>query len=87
MGMFSLWLAMAGCAVSAGAAVWLLVGFSPDNPRYVDDGPLYPGVQRSQVLPRLMNDQRWVAALIVLGAAVQLLGAVMAIVAAQPAQA
>lgn len=78
--MISLWLAMAGCAVSAGAAVWLLIGFSPDSPRYVDDGMLYPGAQRSQVLPRLLKDQRWVAALVVLGASLQLLGAVLAII-------
>lgn len=75
-----LWLAMAGCAVSAAAAVWLLVGFSPDNPKYLDDGPLYPGQQRSQVLPQLMRDQRGVAALVVLGGSVQLAGAVLSIV-------
>ena len=79
MEIVGLWLAMAGCAVSAVAAVWLLVGFSPDNPKYVDDGQLYPGVQRSQVLPQLMRDQRGVAALVVAGAAVQLLGAVLSI--------
>lgn len=75
-----LWLAMAGCAVSAAAAVWLVVGFSPDNPKYVDDGQLYPGTQRSQVLPQLLKDQRGVAALVVLGASVQLGGAVLSIV-------
>lgn len=71
---------MAGCAVSAAAAVWLLVGFSPTNPKYVNDGPLYPGDQRSQVLPQLLKDQRGVAAVVVIGAAVQLTGAVFAVV-------
>jgi hypothetical protein len=76
----ALWLAVAGCAVSAAGAVWLLLGFKPDNPRYLDDGMLYPGVQRSQVVPNLLKDQRWVAALVVLGSALQLLGAVFAAV-------
>ena len=75
-----LWLAMAGCAVSAAGAVWLLVGFSPDNPKYLDDGPLYPGQQRSQVLPQLLRDQRGVAVLVVFGASVQLAGAVLSVV-------
>lgn len=75
-----LWLAMVGCAVSAAAAVWLLVGFSPENPKYVDDGMLVPGQQRSQVLPQLLKDQRGVAALVVFGASVQLAGAVLSVV-------
>lgn len=75
-----LWLALAGCAVSAGAAVWLLVGFSPNNPKYVDDGTLYPGVQRSQVLPQLLKDQRGVAATVVFGTTLQLGGAVLTVV-------
>lgn len=75
-----MWLAMSGCAVSVVAAVWLLVGFNPDNPKYVDDGMLYPGPQRSRVLPQLLKDQRGVAALVVLGASVQLAGAVLSVV-------
>ncbi|WP_087874113.1 hypothetical protein [Arthrobacter globiformis] len=74
----ALWLAVAGCGVSAVAAVWLLLGFKPNNPRYVDDGMLYPGVQRSQVVPNLLRDQRWAAALVVLGSSLQLMGAVLA---------
>lgn len=77
---FGLWSAVAGCAVSAVGAVWLLVGFSPNNPKYVDDGMLYPGVQRSQVLPQLLKDQRGVASLVVIGTTLQLGGAVLTIV-------
>lgn len=41
-----------------------------------------PGQQRSKVLPRLLEDQRKVAALAVAGAALQALGAVCAFIAA-----
>lgn len=72
---------MVGCVLSVAAAVWLLVGFSPNNPRYVNDGPVFPGEQESKVLPQLLKDQRGVAAVVVLGASVQLTGAVLAILA------
>lgn len=75
-----LWLAVLGCAVSAAAAVWLLVGFSPTNPKYLDDGQLVPGGQISKVLPQLLKDQRGAAAVVVLGSALQLTGAVFSIV-------
>ena len=61
------------------AAVWLLVGFKPEH--YTDDGMLLPGQQRSVVLPKLLHDQRWVAALAVASSASQLLGVVFAILA------
>lgn len=74
-----LWVALAGCAVGAAAAVWLLVGFSPNNLKYVDDGMLYPGAQRSQVLPQLLKDRRGVAATVVIGTSLQLGGAVLTV--------
>lgn len=72
---------LSGCALSINAAVWLLVGFSPNNPKYSNDGPLYPGMQRSLALPQLMKDQRGVAALVVIGASIQMVGAVLSLVA------
>jgi len=75
-----LWAAMVGGAISVTAAVWLLVGFSPNNPRYSNDGPLYPGMQRSLAVPQLLKDQRGVAALVVTGSSIQLLGAVFALI-------
>ena len=68
-----------GATVSLVCAVWLLIGFNPSNPRYVDDGMLYPGPQQSKVLPNLLADQRKVSAFVVIGATLQLFGAVLTI--------
>lgn len=67
-------LSVTGAAFSLGAAVWLLVGFDPENPRYSDEGPLYPGPQHSVVVGHLLADQRWTAAVAVVGATLQLAG-------------
>jgi hypothetical protein len=48
---------------AATVALWLLAASNPDNERYTDDGTLYPGPQRSQVVPALVRDQRKIAAL------------------------
>jgi hypothetical protein len=82
MGLVSLVVACVGCAVSLGAAVWLLLGFQPSNPKYRDDGPLYPGRQVSLVVPRLLQDQCRASALVVVGATLQLFGAILAVAAA-----
>lgn len=74
--------AVVGALVTAGAAVWSWLGFSADNPKYHDDGMLYPGPQRSQVLPALLRDQRRVTSVLAVGGALQLVGTVLALVAA-----
>lgn len=76
-------LALVGLVLTTAGSVWLLFGFSPTNPRYVDDGMLYPGNQRSKVIPNLLRDQRKVSALIVLGAAIQVVGGVFAVLSAR----
>jgi len=74
-------LGILGALVSLIGALWLLLGFSPGSERYTDDGMLYPGPQRSQVVPRLLRDQRRVSAVIVTGTALQLLAAVFGVLA------
>jgi hypothetical protein len=68
-----------GALGGTAAAVWLLVGFNPDNPRYVMDGMNYPGERESTVLPNLLRDQRKVAALITASTVCQLVGVVLGI--------
>lgn len=80
MEFWALVLAMTGAAVSVGAAVWLLKS-DPNDPKYTDDGPLYPGEQRSLVGPRIIREQRSAAAWVTIGATFQLVGAVLALVA------
>lgn len=74
-------LTLIGLVVTTAGAVWLVFGFSPTNPRYVDDGQLYPGPQKSTVVPNLLRDQRKVSALVAFGAAIQVAGGVFAILA------
>lgn len=81
MAIVALIVTLAGATFSVIGAFWLLFGFSPKNPRYTDDGGLYPGMQVSKVVPNLLADQRKVAALIAFGAAVQMVGGVLAILA------
>lgn len=75
-------IAVVGALVTCVGSVWLVVGFGADNPRYVDDGMLYPGRQSSTVLPNLLRDQQKVTALIACGGAIQLVGTVLALLAA-----
>jgi hypothetical protein len=70
-----------GAASAAGGAAWLFFGISPNDLRFVSDGMLYPGEQESSVMPALIRAQRKPAALVALGTSIQLVGAVLAIVA------
>lgn len=71
-----------GAIVNLIGACLLLWGFDESNPRYVDDGMLYPGQQTSRVVPNLLHDQRRVAVLTVVGSTLLLAGAVLVVVAA-----
>jgi hypothetical protein len=75
-------LTVIGAAVNGAAAVWLLAASNPDNERYTDDGMLYPGRQRSQVVPALVRDQRKIAALTVLGTTILVVAAILEFAAA-----
>lgn len=74
--------AVVGALITAAGSCWLWLGFKPDNPRYVDDGMLYPGRQTSRVLPNLLKDQQKVTALIAVGGAVQLVATVLVLITA-----
>lgn len=73
--------AVLGAVGGTVAAVWLLIGFKPDNPRYTDDGVLFPGEQQSLVVPNLLRDQRKVAALVTASAICQFVGVVLGVLA------
>lgn len=81
MAVWALILAVIGTALGLGAALWLLLGSDPSAQRYRDDGPLYPGRQRSLVGPIIVREQRRIAALVTAGSAFQLAGAVLALLA------
>ncbi|MDN5759525.1 MAG: hypothetical protein L0H59_13515 [Tomitella sp.] len=74
-------LTVVGAVVNLAGAAWMLCGFNPDSPRYTDDGPLYPGGQKSSVVPRLLQDQRRVAAVAVIGSTLLTVGAVLVFIA------
>jgi hypothetical protein len=72
-----------GALVTACGSVWLWRGFKPDNPRYMyDDHEMRFGPQKAQGLINLLHDQQKVTALIAIGGAVQLLGTILALIAA-----
>lgn len=77
---WSLWLGIAGAVLSVAAAVWLLVGFRPDDDRYTHS-MLYPGRSVHEGLQRLLRDQSRVAAVAVSGATLTLLGLVLGVLA------
>ena len=79
MNLWALGLTLAGAAITTIGALWLLFGFSPKDPRFTDDGPLVPGRQTSQVVPNLLRAQGRVAWTVAVGAALQLAGAVLAV--------
>ena len=72
-------LTAAGACVTTTGALWLMFGFSPDKPRFKDDGLLYPGRQESKVVPSLLRAQRIPGGMTAIGAAIQLLAAVIAL--------
>ena len=80
MEFWALVLALAGATVSLGAAVWLLRS-DPNDPKYGDDGELYPGRQQSLIGPLIVREQRRVAAWVTIGATLQLVGGVLALIA------
>ncbi|MFQ1002626.1 hypothetical protein [Modestobacter sp. SSW1-42] len=75
-------LTLIGLVVTLIGGGWLLWGIDPADEKYNDDGPLYPGQQRSQVLPRFIQAQRRPTVLVVMGGVVQVAGGVLAIIAA-----
>lgn len=77
----SLVAALLGLALSLWGAVWLWFGLDPDEKRYKDDGMLYPGPQKSQVLPRYIADSRRPTLLVAMGGVVQVFAGVMALIA------
>ena len=79
MPMVLLVIAIVGALSTLAGAIWLL-GMRPAT--YSNDGPLFPGLQISLAVPALMRAQRWPLALTVLGAAVQLGAASLALVIA-----
>lgn len=70
-----------GTAVSLYGAGWLVWSSNPDDPRYTDDGLLYPGQQRSKVVPELVRDQRKVGIVVAAGNAIVLLGVFLSFLA------
>lgn len=79
MAMAALVITVLGLAISLAGAGWLLVKIRPDDPRYVDDGMLFPGPQHSVVLPRFIRDQQRPSIVVVIGGGLQVLGGVLAI--------
>jgi hypothetical protein len=67
-----------GAALNFYAAWWLVKSSNPTDPRYTDDGMLYPGQQRSAVVPNLVRDQRRIGAVVAVGNTFLLVGATLA---------
>lgn len=75
--------AVVGALMSAAGGAWLFFGFKAGNPRYrYDDTNLRFGPQRAEALTNLLHDQQKVTGLVFTGGAVQLVGTVLALVAA-----
>lgn len=70
-----------GLSLSLVGAAWLQWGIDPEDERFTDDGMLYPGRQRSEVLPRYIHAQKRPTLLVVIGGGVQVLGGVLALLA------
>ncbi len=77
----SLVLAAFGACVTTAAAIWLLIGFRPDNTRYTDSGPIFPGSFKLEGVSRLLRDQGRVAALVLVGSVLQLLAVALGFLA------
>lgn len=78
---WSLILGLLGAVGAFTAALWLLFGFKPSDPRFTDDGTLYPGRQTSTVVPNLLREQGRVGALVAVSASLQVLAVLLAIAA------
>jgi len=70
-----------GTLLGLAAALWLLLGSNPNSERYRDDGPLYPGRQRSKVGPVIVREQRQIAGLVTAGSTFQVTAAILALLA------
>lgn len=71
---------LVGLVASLCVAVWLQWGIKPDDPRFTDDGMLYPGRQASRVLPNYIKAQQSPTLLVVVGGGIQILGGVLAVI-------
>jgi len=71
---------LVGLVASLWGAVCLQWGIKPDDPRFTDDGMLYPGRQSSGVLPNYIQAQQSPTLLVVVGGGVQILGGVLAVI-------
>lgn len=67
------------CASPIGAA-WLQWGIDPDDPRFFDDGPLFPGRHASRVLPNYIKAQQRPTFLVIIGGGIQVCGGIFAII-------
>ena len=76
--LWALILTIVGALLNFYAAWWLVWSSKPDDPKYTDDGMLYPGRQVSKVVPALVRDQRRIGAVVLVGNSFLLAGAVLA---------
>ncbi len=81
MNIAGLAMTVVGAVVNLAGAAWTLCGFNPEDPRYKDEGLLYPGQQVSKAVSRLLRDQRRVSAVTVMGSTVLTVGAVLVFMA------
>lgn len=86
MELWSLIVTGIGAALNLYAAWWLVWSSTPDDPRYTDDGMLYPGPQESKVVPALVRDQRKIGAVVLAGNVFLLAGVALAFLAADHQQ-
>lgn len=86
MNVASFWTGLTGAVLNLSAAVWLLVGFRPDDPRYTEPGKF--AVEKHEKgfrlrlpdpgnLPELPRRQSRPVGLVVLGSTLQLLNIVL----------
>lgn len=76
----ALFITLVGLVASLCGAAWLQWGIKPDDPRFKDDGMLYPGRQASRVLPKYIKAQQSPTLLVVVGGGIQILGGVLAMI-------
>lgn len=72
---------LAGLTLSLAGAAWIQWGINPHDPQFSDEGDLFPGPQRSKVLPRYIKAQQRPTLLVVIGGGVQIVGGVLAVIA------
>ncbi|MGU3425589.1 hypothetical protein ACLBWV_11760 [Microbacterium paraoxydans] len=82
--LLSIIVALLGLIVCLCGALWLWFGLNPESDRYTDDGMLYPGQQRSEVLPRYIRDSRRPTLMVVIGGGIQVVAGILSLVATLP---